>query len=440
MGGKSPVSIITDQDKAMCGAISKVFPNTRHRLCLWHIRKKFAEKLSHIYHKSSNFKRELKKCIRESLCIEDFEEDWHQIMVKYDLEKNEWLQGLYEIRESWIPIYNMKTFFAGMNTTQRSESINAFFDSFVDSSTTLRDFVVKFDKAVDSRYEKEKKEDFESRHRSRLLSVRSKIEKQAATIYTRNIFKKFQDELAKVSHFIKDKIEKNGSQYTYKVTNCDNTRESYTVYVDLDTRAAKCGCQLYEFMGILCRHILMVFQSKNIIEIPNEYILKRWTKDANIGIICGINENNSVRESTQSATLRSMHVLSQASLLSDLAKSENIYEFISPELEKIIKKARMMDSERQTRVSETTFEDESMCDPTTEEAEFNIQDPIMAQTKGRQKDNARVSQPGRIKSGLELSMNRISAKRRTCQICGEEGHNRRSCKQKISDEETIFSR
>lgn len=40
MGGKSPVSIITDQDKAMCGAISKVFPNTRHRLCLWHIRKK----------------------------------------------------------------------------------------------------------------------------------------------------------------------------------------------------------------------------------------------------------------------------------------------------------------------------------------------------------------------------------------------------------------
>jgi len=87
MGGKSPVSIITDQDKAIGGAISKVFPNTRHRLCLWHIRKKFAEKLSHIYHKSSNFKHELKKCVRDSLCIKDFEEDWHQIMVKYDLEK-----------------------------------------------------------------------------------------------------------------------------------------------------------------------------------------------------------------------------------------------------------------------------------------------------------------------------------------------------------------
>jgi len=159
-------------------------------------------------------------------------------------KKNEWLQGLYEIRESWIPIYNMKTFFAGMNTTQRSESINAFFYSFVDSSTILQDFVVKFDKAVDSGYEKEKKEYFESRHRSHLLSVRSKIEKQAATIYSRNIFKKFQDELAKVSHFIKEKIEKNGSQYTYKVTSCDNTRESYAVYVDLDTRAAKCGCQL----------------------------------------------------------------------------------------------------------------------------------------------------------------------------------------------------
>jgi hypothetical protein len=153
MGGKSPVSIITDQDLAM----GKVFPNTRHRLCLWHIRKK----LSHIYHKNSTFKRDLKRCIRDSLCINDFEEDWNNIIVKYDLEKNEWLQGLYNIRESWIPIYNMKTFFAGMNTTQRSESINAFFDSFVNSSTTLRDFVVKFDKAMYSRYEKEKKEDFE---------------------------------------------------------------------------------------------------------------------------------------------------------------------------------------------------------------------------------------------------------------------------------------
>jgi hypothetical protein len=39
-----------------------------------------------------------------------------------------------------------------MNTTQRSESINSFFDSFVNASTTLQEFMSKFEKAVDSRF------------------------------------------------------------------------------------------------------------------------------------------------------------------------------------------------------------------------------------------------------------------------------------------------
>ena len=64
MWEKEPKSIITDQDLAMGAAIAKLFPRTRYRLCLWHIKKKFPEKLSHIYHKKSIFKRELKRCIR----------------------------------------------------------------------------------------------------------------------------------------------------------------------------------------------------------------------------------------------------------------------------------------------------------------------------------------------------------------------------------------
>jgi hypothetical protein len=52
---------------------------------------------------------------------------------------------------------NRNTFFARMNTTQRSESIDAFSDSIMDSRTTLQDIVTKFAKAMDSRYEKERK-------------------------------------------------------------------------------------------------------------------------------------------------------------------------------------------------------------------------------------------------------------------------------------------
>ena len=100
MWGKEPKSIITDQDLAMAATIAKVFPRTRHRLCLWHIKKKFLEKLSHIYHKKSIFKRDLKRCIRESLSVEKFEEAWKSLILTYGLERNEWLEGLYNIRES----------------------------------------------------------------------------------------------------------------------------------------------------------------------------------------------------------------------------------------------------------------------------------------------------------------------------------------------------
>ncbi|XP_041017151.1 protein FAR-RED IMPAIRED RESPONSE 1-like [Juglans microcarpa x Juglans regia] len=45
MEGIAPKAIITYQDRAMKNTITTVFPETRHRLCLWHILKKVPEKL-----------------------------------------------------------------------------------------------------------------------------------------------------------------------------------------------------------------------------------------------------------------------------------------------------------------------------------------------------------------------------------------------------------
>ena len=187
---------------------------------MWHIKKKFPEKLAHVYHKRSTFKRELKRCIRESPCIDIFEDEWKRLMKEYNLEGNDGLQGLYRIKESWIPIFNRSTFFAGMNTTQRSEGINAFFDSFVHSRTRLQEFVVNFEKAVDCRLEAKEREDYKSRHKSRILSTGSKVEHHAEFFYTRNVFGKFQDELRKVNEFTKKKIRRDGPSHVYQVSSC----------------------------------------------------------------------------------------------------------------------------------------------------------------------------------------------------------------------------
>ena len=37
MSGKQPKTIFTDQSAAMANAIEDVFPESNHRLCVWHI-------------------------------------------------------------------------------------------------------------------------------------------------------------------------------------------------------------------------------------------------------------------------------------------------------------------------------------------------------------------------------------------------------------------
>ncbi|XP_076922681.1 protein FAR1-RELATED SEQUENCE 5-like [Bidens hawaiensis] len=44
--GRQPKVVVTDQDPAMKQAIESVFTESRHRLCMWHIMKKIADKVS----------------------------------------------------------------------------------------------------------------------------------------------------------------------------------------------------------------------------------------------------------------------------------------------------------------------------------------------------------------------------------------------------------
>jgi hypothetical protein len=47
----------------------------------------------------------------------------------------------------------------------------------------------------------------------------------------------------------------------------------------------------------------VIFQAKNIVEIPSKYILHRWTKDANKSLGFSVRETNSVCDNGNSAAL-----------------------------------------------------------------------------------------------------------------------------------------
>ncbi|KAJ1390841.1 Zinc finger, CCHC-type [Sesbania bispinosa] len=296
--------------------------------------------------------------------------------------------------------------------------------------TTLQDFVVKYEKAINNRYEDEKREDFESRHKLRILSIGSKIEEHAASVYTRNVFGKFHNELASVSQFTKEKIEKNSSQCKYRVSNCFNARDTFIVDINLESKNARCGCQLFEFMGILCRHIMVIFQAKNIIQIPSEYILERWTKEANRYIEVGALDI----QNRESDVLRSMHVQRQFEKFATLAKrSEDAYKFIVGELDRVYEIASTIRTEM-SNLNEAPLEPNNqnfMFDTNYDDSSFNIKNPHISQTKGRKRnDSDKLPLAGRYKSGLELSMNKSLVKRRACKSCGEYGHYQSTCKQK----------
>ena len=102
--------------------------------------------------------------------MHEFEDSWQQLLDNYHLLGNPWLSLLYGEREHWIPTYVKDTFWAGMSTTQRSESMNAFFDDYVNSKTSLAQFVEQYDSALRSKVEKESLADFNSFNLVILLS------------------------------------------------------------------------------------------------------------------------------------------------------------------------------------------------------------------------------------------------------------------------------
>ncbi|XP_047320397.1 protein FAR-RED IMPAIRED RESPONSE 1-like [Impatiens glandulifera] len=182
MGGKKSTTILTDQDAAMTKALASRWPETHHRLCIWHIYQNAAIHLSGVFSQLKEFANDFVSCVYDFDEEDDFISAWNLMLTKYALEDNDWLRRLFQIKEKWALVYGRHMFCADMTTTQRSESMN--------------------------------------------ILVKRK----------------------------------------------------------------------FEFGGILCSHILRIFTVKNIMSIPKEYILKRWTRKAKVGYF-EVNDSNANKAS-----------------------------------------------------------------------------------------------------------------------------------------------
>ncbi|KAL6551959.1 hypothetical protein OROGR_008113 [Orobanche gracilis] len=287
MHGHSPNAIITDQDKAMRKAIEIVFPKAHHRWCLWHLMKKVPEKLGR--HSNYEHIKALLHCaVYDSLSESDFMKMWEKMIEVYELQENEWLKGLFDERYRWVPVYLKSTFWAGMSTTQRSESMNSFFDGYVTSKTALKQFVEQYDNALKDKIEKESLADFGSFNTKIACISHFGFESQFQKAFTTTKFKEFQVEVASMMYcntWFSRLDSLDGLISIFTVTESkkvfDNIKDIvFSVSFNEREFELQCTCCLFEFRGILCRHILSVLKLTGKTDsVPPSYVLPRWRKD-----------------------------------------------------------------------------------------------------------------------------------------------------------------
>ena len=89
------------------------------------------------------------------------------------------------------------------------------------------------------------------------------MEGEAAKIYTRKMFIKFQEELFCSKKYKASKYREEGVKKIYKVAPHGKESPIYEMLFEIFEKKAICTCHMFEFVGILCSHILTVFVKKS---------------------------------------------------------------------------------------------------------------------------------------------------------------------------------
>ncbi|KAE8656800.1 hypothetical protein F3Y22_tig00116997pilonHSYRG00363 [Hibiscus syriacus] len=169
MMNKSPISVVTDGDRAMQRAIKSVSPYAKHRLCSWHLSHNAKANIG-----DPKFTEAFSKCMASWWTTEEFE----------------------NVRVLWAQAYLSGHFFANIRSTQRCESMNTSLVIALKHKKTCLDVVRAIEDIISRMRMNELKADYLSSHTKPFQIIKLvDLESHAAAIFTRESFRAFQDEL-----------------------------------------------------------------------------------------------------------------------------------------------------------------------------------------------------------------------------------------------------
>ncbi|RYR16131.1 hypothetical protein Ahy_B04g073070 isoform K [Arachis hypogaea] len=266
--GSSPQAIITGQCKSMFGAIKNVLPDTHHRWCIWYIMKKIPHKLGG-YARYKEIDDRMHGTVWNARSVKSFKKDWSAFIVEFNLERNRWLSGKF-----WV----------GMRSTQRSESMHAFYGGYLHFKSGLIQFVHEYDNVLGNKEQKELEDDAADAKGVVPCSSSTTIERQFQREYTTSKFREEQQEFRKKGDCLVRGATHEGNLFYLIV------KEQYILYreprswnniVEFDplTHKIRCECNMFASRGILCCHCLDVYFYYGVDRVPSCYVLPRWSKN-----------------------------------------------------------------------------------------------------------------------------------------------------------------
>ncbi|XP_019179032.1 PREDICTED: protein FAR1-RELATED SEQUENCE 5-like [Ipomoea nil] len=217
MGGKSPQTIMTDQCAAMAAAISKVFPTSRHRLCIWHIGENSKKHIKTL-RSNKDFLDMFNYVLKYTETEAEFQFYWTRLVTDYKCHKNTWLEKLYDCREKWCPAFNKDYFSGGILSSQRSETTNHSISRRLSKTAGLCDFYSSFVSVISEWRSKENGEDFRcAQGVPAMMMEHVKLLSHAREVYTIEIYFLFEEQFMKGSACHQEMVLNDGRQQKYHV-------------------------------------------------------------------------------------------------------------------------------------------------------------------------------------------------------------------------------
>ncbi|KAL6325669.1 hypothetical protein AAG906_023514 [Vitis piasezkii] len=344
--------------------IKRIFPDSCHRLCAWHIQR---NAFTNVHVK--DFTNHFSKCMFMEGTVEEFECAWNDMLEMFNLHGHKWVmihmlsvldgRGLFKGH-----------FFVGMKSTQRCESMNAYLNRFLKTHLKLFEFVKHFDRALSRIRHNEAKVEFETHHSSVVLTTKLyALEKYAGTVFTRQSFLKFRDEMKNAELFFSVSTENHGGYRVHTLTKFRSPDKIWKVCYGNSDRSMKCTCMMFESVGFPCPHMIVVMKIEHLEEIPETCIMKRWSKLAKETV--QVHHDN---ESQGDAT----NIIRYGALSSMCSRMS----YFASQSEKAFKEARC-------EIQRLTCQMEELCKNSVEESEredlkatkHHVRDPIIVKTK-----------------------------------------------------------